>query len=135
MNLDLRRDFEARMLGFAREVLSSQGVRELSAADLRIIWSTTSHGRLPLLILAFDLPEFAGQLGIPSLAIALCRVRKGTLLDLEAAGTFYEPGDALRDHILRSTDHYLTSHGVRLSVYDAEEIDALAKPSLTPVRG
>lgn len=122
-------DFEKRMLDFCREVMTSQGVIELAAAELSVRWSVTSFGRLPILIIAFDLPEFAASNAIPSLAIALCRVRKGTLLELETAGTFYEPGDALRTHLLRSVDAYLTTHGIRLCLDEEQAARFASKPS------
>lgn len=123
--LGLPPDFEQRKLAECRRILDDENVRALRECGLRIIWPHTSHGLMPVLVLAFDLPEFAGTNAIPSLAVALVSVKKGTLLDVEPDKTILE-GDRLRTHLLRSVDHYLTNHGVRLSL-DADEAARYSK--------
>lgn len=99
--------FEAKSIAFARRALDD--IPECRSAEYSVRWV---EGGMPLLVIGFNLPQTRNQ---AALAIALITVRKGTLFDVMPGKTLLE-GDRLRSHILRSVDHYLNRHGIRIPV-------------------
>lgn len=95
-------DYEKRVVDTARRLLDH--IPECARADFKVRW-LDMVGVVPVLIVAFNLPELVHQ---PACAVRLASVSRST-----GANTLLE-GERLRHHIESSIEHYLNKHGIRI---------------------
>lgn len=101
-------DYERRTIESVKRYLDDD--LDCAKADYSIRWVKTPAGPMPLLVIAFNLPNTLHQ---PALAVALVAAQKGTLLEVLPGNNIIE-GERLRNLVLRSVDNHLSVNGLRL---------------------
>lgn len=100
----LPNDYEKRIVDTAKRLLDH--IEPCKNADFKVRW-LDDIGRVPMLIIAFNIPETRHQ---PACAVRLMSISKST-----GVNTLLE-GERLRYHIESSVEHYLNKHGVRFPI-------------------